>query len=295
MDTKLVDDFRESKINGVYDPRRGLRNNITWILLDKINGAFEKDFTMDDITARVQLLEKWYSHFHMMLGNEHCTWDHEINKVQAPDWLIRFWNDVAGDAEFTAAYLKHGEPLFGLMDRLLEKHYGAAITKAGKQQMDIKQHAATVAAAVNAINAYAEWAQLPDLVKYGIIYGKRPVDDASEYDSAMRNVFEILMNVTRDFLFASTAYFIEMIEPTLVEILGHYLDAIGPFLRYNPDADPLTITARRARLQISTSFIRLAKAASESLLPHMKKFDHRKKKTTKKTQVRDASFAVDGK
>ncbi|GFQ08547.1 protein hasty 1 [Phtheirospermum japonicum] len=69
--------------------------------------------------------------------------------------------------------------------------------------MDIKQHAATVAAAVNAINAYAEWAPLPDLVKYGIIYGKRPVDDASEYDSAMRNVFEILMNVTRDLLYKS--------------------------------------------------------------------------------------------
>ncbi|GFP87791.1 probable phosphatase psr2 [Phtheirospermum japonicum] len=118
MDIKLVDDLRESKLNGVYDPKRGLRNNITWILLDKINGAFGKDFTMDDITARVQFLEKRYRHFHMMLGNEHCTWDHETNKVQAPDWLVRFWNDVAGDAEFTAAYLKHGEPLFVLMDLL---------------------------------------------------------------------------------------------------------------------------------------------------------------------------------
>ncbi|GFP81972.1 hypothetical protein PHJA_000340500 [Phtheirospermum japonicum] len=52
----------------------------------------------------------------MMLGNEHCTWDHEANKVQETDWLVRFWNDVVGDAEFTAAYLKHGKPLFGLMD-----------------------------------------------------------------------------------------------------------------------------------------------------------------------------------
>lgn len=25
-------------------------------------------------------------------------------------------------------------------------------------------------------------------------------------------------------------------EPTMVEVLGHYLDALGPFLRYNPDA-----------------------------------------------------------
>ncbi|GFP82865.1 probable lysine-specific demethylase elf6 [Phtheirospermum japonicum] len=122
MDIKLVDDLHESKLNGVYDPRRGLRNNITWILLDKINGAFGKDFTMDDINARVQLLEKRYKNFHMMLGNEHCTWDHETNKVQVPDWLVRFCNDVADDAEFTAAYLKHGEPLFGLMDLLIMKN-----------------------------------------------------------------------------------------------------------------------------------------------------------------------------
>ncbi|KAL0397329.1 UNVERIFIED_CONTAM: protein HASTY 1 [Sesamum calycinum] len=79
-------------------------------------------------------------------------------------------------------------------------------------------------------------------------------------------------------------------EPTLVEVLGHYLDALGPFLRYYPDAvgavinklfelltslpfmvkDPSTSSARRARLQICTSFIRIAKTASESLLPHMK-------------------------
>lgn len=25
-------------------------------------------------------------------------------------------------------------------------------------------------------------------------------------------------------------------EPTMVEVLGHYLDALGPFLRYYPDA-----------------------------------------------------------
>ncbi|GFP96245.1 hypothetical protein PHJA_001768600 [Phtheirospermum japonicum] len=119
MDTKLVDDLYESKLNGVYDPKRGLRKNITWILLDKINGAFGKYFTMDDITARVQFLEKRYKHFHMMLGNEHCTWDHETNKVQAPDWLVQFWNDVAGDAEFTAAYPKYGEPLFGEGGKLI--------------------------------------------------------------------------------------------------------------------------------------------------------------------------------
>lgn len=79
-------------------------------------------------------------------------------------------------------------------------------------------------------------------------------------------------------------------EPELVEVLGHYLDALGPFLKYHPDAvgsvinklfelltslpfavkDPSTSTSRHARLQICTSFIRMAKAADKSLLPHMK-------------------------
>lgn len=34
---------------------------------------------------------------------------------------------------------------------------------------------------------------------------KRPVDDASDFDSAMRNVFEILMNVTKDFFYKSSS------------------------------------------------------------------------------------------
>lgn len=33
---------------------------------------------------------------------------------------------------------------------------------------------------------------------------RRPVDDVSDFDSAMRNVFEILMNVTKDFFDKST-------------------------------------------------------------------------------------------
>lgn len=44
--------------------------------------------------------------------------------------------------------------------------------EAGRQQMDVaKQHAAALIAAINAVNAYAEWAPLSDLGKYGIIYG----------------------------------------------------------------------------------------------------------------------------
>nr|XP_043632006.1 protein HASTY 1 [Erigeron canadensis] len=112
-----------------------------------------------------------------------------------------------------------------LLYTLLEKHFGAAMTEAGRQQLDIaKQHAATVTATLNAINAYAEWAPLPYLSKCGTIHGcgfllsspdfrlhaceffklvssrKRPADADSDYDSAMSSVLVILMNVSTDFL-----------------------------------------------------------------------------------------------
>ncbi|KAJ4849692.1 histone deacetylase [Turnera subulata] len=118
-----------------------------------------------------------------------------------------------------------------LLYTLLERHFGAALNEVGRQQIDIaKQHAATVTATLNAVNAYAEWAPLPDLAKYGIIHGcgfllsssdfrlhaceffklvslrKRPADtSASEFDSAMINIFQILMNVSREFLYRSSS------------------------------------------------------------------------------------------
>ncbi|KAF8401555.1 hypothetical protein HHK36_012497 [Tetracentron sinense] len=117
--------------------------------------------------------------------------------------------------------------IFPLLYNLLERHFGAALSEVGRQQLDIaKQHAGTVTATLNAVNAYAEWAPLPDLAKYGLIHGcgfllsspdfrlhaceffklvsprRRPVDaSASEFDSAMSNIFQILMNISGDFLF----------------------------------------------------------------------------------------------
>ncbi|XP_047337469.1 protein HASTY 1 isoform X2 [Impatiens glandulifera] len=115
--------------------------------------------------------------------------------------------------------------IFPLLYSLLERHFGAVISEAGQQRIDIaKQHAATVTATLNALNAYAEWAPLPELSKHGIVHGcgfllsspdfrlhaaeffklvssrKRPYDDTTEYDSAMRIVFEKLMGVSNDFL-----------------------------------------------------------------------------------------------
>lgn len=61
-------------------------------------------------------------------------------------------------------------PLFVI--QLLERHFGAAVSEASRQQLDVaKLHAATVTATLNAINAYAEWAPIPDLSKYGLIHG----------------------------------------------------------------------------------------------------------------------------
>ncbi|AQK91588.1 Protein HASTY 1 [Zea mays] len=109
---------------------------------------------------------------------------------------------------------------------LLEKHFGAALSEHAKQQMDLaKQHAGTVTAVLNAVNAYAEWVPVTDLAKYGLIHGcgsllsysdfrlhaceffkvicqrKRPVDVAvAEYDAAMCNIFQVLMNISQQFL-----------------------------------------------------------------------------------------------
>ncbi|WOK94722.1 protein HASTY 1 [Canna indica] len=113
-----------------------------------------------------------------------------------------------------------------LLYTLLEKHFGGALREYAGQQLDAaKQHATTVIASLNALNAYAEWAPVPDLAKYGLIHGcgsllsyhefrlhaceffkficqrKRPTDATSvEFDSAMMGIFQILMNVSREFL-----------------------------------------------------------------------------------------------
>lgn len=142
-----------------------------------------------------------------------------------------------------------------LLYTLLEKHFGAASNEYAKQQLDIaKQHAATVTAALNAVNAYAEWAPVPDLAKYGLVHGcssllpynefrlhaceffklvcqrKRPSDaTASEFDSAMRTIFQILMNISRDFLNRSRSNFhaIDESEFEFVECICESMVALG--------------------------------------------------------------------
>nr|CAB3473120.1 unnamed protein product [Digitaria exilis] len=105
-----------------------------------------------------------------------------------------------------------------LLYSLLEKHFVAALSEHSKQQMDLaKQHAGTVTAVLNGVNAYAEWAPVTDLAKSGLIHGcgsllsysdfrlhaceffkvicqrKRPVDVAvAEYDAAICNIFQML-------------------------------------------------------------------------------------------------------
>uniref|UniRef100_A0ACD5VMX1 Uncharacterized protein n=1 Tax=Avena sativa TaxID=4498 RepID=A0ACD5VMX1_AVESA len=113
-----------------------------------------------------------------------------------------------------------------LLYSLLEKHFVAALSQHTKQQMELaKQHVGTVTAVLNAVNAYAEWAPVTDLARYGLIHGcgsllsysdfrlhaceffkvicqrKRPVDVSTcEYDAAMSNIFQVLMNISQDFL-----------------------------------------------------------------------------------------------
>ncbi|XP_058738613.1 protein HASTY 1-like [Vicia villosa] len=116
-----------------------------------------------------------------------------------------------------------------LLYTLLERHFVAALNEANRKQTDIaKLHAAAVTATLNAVIAYAEWAPLTDLSKSGIINGcgfllsapdfrlhasdffklvssrKRSVDaSASEIDQVMRDIFQLLMNISREFLYKS--------------------------------------------------------------------------------------------
>ncbi|XP_039686787.1 protein HASTY 1 [Medicago truncatula] len=116
-----------------------------------------------------------------------------------------------------------------LLHTLLEKHCTAALSEASRKQIDVaKLHAAAVTATLNAVIAYAEWAPLTDLAKSGIINlcgfllsapefrlhaseffklvssRKRSVDaSASEIDQVMRDIFQILMNISREFLHKS--------------------------------------------------------------------------------------------
>ncbi|KAK3164357.1 hypothetical protein QOZ80_1AG0016540 [Eleusine coracana subsp. coracana] len=113
-----------------------------------------------------------------------------------------------------------------LLYSLLEKHFVAALSEHNNQRIELaKQHVGTVTAVLNAVNAYAEWAPVTDLAKYGLIHGcgsllsysdfrlhaceffkvicqrKRPVDVAvAEYDAAMSNIFQVLMNISQQFL-----------------------------------------------------------------------------------------------
>ncbi|KAJ6816610.1 protein HASTY 1 [Iris pallida] len=142
-----------------------------------------------------------------------------------------------------------------LLYTLLEKHFGAAFSECEKQQVVIaKQHAATVTAVLNATNAYAEWAPVQDLAKYGLIHGcgfllssnefrlhaceffklvcqrRRPADaTASEFNSAMSNIFQILMSISGDFLnkSSSRAAVIDESELEFAECICDSMVALG--------------------------------------------------------------------
>uniref|UniRef100_A0A0D9V0Y4 Uncharacterized protein n=1 Tax=Leersia perrieri TaxID=77586 RepID=A0A0D9V0Y4_9ORYZ len=106
-----------------------------------------------------------------------------------------------------------------LLYSLLEKHFGAALSAHTNQQMELaKQHVGTITAVLHAVNAYAEWAPVTDLAKYGLIHGKRPLDVAiTEYDAAMSNIFQcILADVAR------TLHFLQQ----MLEYYQHYRIAL---------------------------------------------------------------------
>ena len=70
--------------------------------------------------------------------------------------------------------------------------------------MDVaKQHAATVTATLNAVNAYAEWAPLSDLAKYGIING---------YDFVLRSFWRLLFEIIDTYVFLILSLFLMLLN-----------------------------------------------------------------------------------
>ncbi|KAG9148614.1 hypothetical protein Leryth_017379 [Lithospermum erythrorhizon] len=142
--------------------------------------------------------------------------------------------------------------VFSLLYTLLERHFRDAVAEASRQQLDLaKQHAAAITATLNAINAYVEWAPMSDLANCGIIHGcgfllsspdfrlhacelfklvssrRRPSDAASEFDSAMRLIFQILMGVARDYLQKSSSSGVDENDSEFAECICESMSALG--------------------------------------------------------------------
>ncbi|KAK7332921.1 hypothetical protein VNO80_29678 [Phaseolus coccineus] len=128
-----------------------------------------------------------------------------------------------------------------------------------------------------------------DTVITGFLVSPAPTQDLAVMETmqlAINGVVKAVFDGSNDFtrqMLMSNLHYVEHIlqrlialkwtEPALVEVLVHYLDAMGPFLKYFPDAvgsDTSMHSARHARLQNCTSFIRISKAADKSILPYMK-------------------------
>lgn len=172
-----------------------------------------------------------------------------------PEDIMVYNEDLEGDRRrLLLRGLTQSLPeILPLLYNLLERHFGAALAEAGQEQMEIaKQHAAMVTATLNAVNSYAEWAPLPDLAKYGVIHGcgfllsspdfrlhaceffklvcprKRPIDGASEYDSAIMQIFQILMNISQDLLHKTdTAADIDESELEFAEYICESMVSLG--------------------------------------------------------------------
>ncbi|KAJ0237044.1 Protein HASTY 1 [Hirschfeldia incana] len=142
-----------------------------------------------------------------------------------------------------------------LLYNLLERHFGAAMNEAGRQHTEsAKQHADVVIACLNAIIAYAAWAPVPDLARYGILSGcsfllsspdfrlracevfklvclrKRPNDaSTAEFDSAVSNLFQTLTNVSREFLtrFSASSSVIDENDYDFAECLCESMASLG--------------------------------------------------------------------
>ncbi|CAA6654220.1 unnamed protein product [Spirodela intermedia] len=174
-----------------------------------------------------------------------------------PEDITVHYEDLEGDRRrLLLRGLSQSLPqILPLLYSLLERHFTGAFNEASMQQFDVaKQHAAAVTAALNAVNAYAEWSPVSDLAKYKLIdvcgfflscvdfrvhaceffklvcQRRRPTDDSThEFDDTMRNIFHILMSASRDFLckYSSSSAGVDKSEVRFAEYICESMVALG--------------------------------------------------------------------
>lgn len=170
-----------------------------------------------------------------------------------PEDITVYNEDLEGDRrrQLLHSLTQSLSQIFPLFYKMLECHFGEALTSLQRNQLEVaKQHAAVVNATLNAILAYVEWAPVDKIAENGLIEAcgfllnaaefrlrsgeimkqiasrKRPLDEsASAFDGALRRILEVSSQASRALQNAPSAN--KEDDSEFAEYLTEALAAIG--------------------------------------------------------------------